>query len=171
MSSRLVVASMLAAVSAGACSPPDEPVRLPPVVVLADYRMPPSVVRGAPRTWWKNAKGPVRYGDPLPVAITMYCLQGTTRRGRAVRPGIVAADPRLFPLAQSIELYEGRKYLGRFLIDDTGDRIRGARIDVWTENCREARRFGIQRGTAVRVRGEPAIQLSGSAGPVRATPK
>ena len=87
----------------------------------------------------------------LPVGVTMYCLQGTTRRGRYVRGGIVAADPRFFPLVEYIELYVGRTYLGRFLVDDTGKKIRGARIDVWTDNCREARRFGIARGTAVLV--------------------
>jgi 3D (Asp-Asp-Asp) domain-containing protein len=97
----------------------------------------------------------------------MYCLQGTTRRGRYVRAGIVAADPRFFPLARYIELYIGVRYLGRFLVDDTGKRIRGSRIDVWTASCREARRFGLQTGTAVLVhRGTPtpsAVQLAGSA--------
>ena len=142
---------------------------MPPVVVVADYRMAPVVMRGATRTWWKNASGPARFGDPLPVGITMYCLQGKTRRDHYVRPGIVAADPRYFPLAQHIELYVGRKLLGRFLIDDTGEKIRGARIDVWTSDCAEARRFGIRRGTAVRVHSEPRVQLAGSA--VKAGPE
>lgn len=164
MRRRLARATLLAAAgTAAACSRSDEPVRFPPVVVVADYRMAPVVVRGAARTWWRNASGPARVGDPLPVAISMYCLRGLTRRDHEVRPGIAAADPRYFPLAQHIELYVGRKPLGRFLIDDTGDKIRGARIDVWTSDCVEARRFGIQRGTAVRVRGEPAVQLAGSA--------
>jgi 3D (Asp-Asp-Asp) domain-containing protein len=171
LSARVVVACALAASSIGACSRSDEPIRLPPVVVVADYRMAPAVVHGAVRTWWKNASAPARYGDPLPVGISMYCLQGTTRRGNYVRAGIAAADPRLFPLAQYIELYVGREYLGHFRIDDTGDRIRGDRIDVWTSDCRAARRFGIRRGTAVRVRGEPQVQLSGSAEPVRTTPR
>ena len=133
---RLVVAHALAASSAVACSRPDEPIRLPPVVVVADYRMPPVVVRGSARGWWKNAGAPVRFGDPMPVGVTMYCLQGRTRRGRLVKPGIAAADPRFFPLAQSIELYVGRTYVGRFLIDDTGKRVVGDRIDVWTADCR-----------------------------------
>lgn len=161
---RLAVAIVFAAVaSAAACSRPTEPIRLPPVVVVADYRMPPVVMRGATRTWWKNASGPARFDDPLPVGITMYCLQGRTRRDHFVRPGIVAADPRYFPLAQQIELYVGRKLLGRFLIDDTGEKIHGARIDVWTADCAEARRFGIRRGTAVRVHAQPQVQLAGSA--------
>ena len=120
-------------------------------------------VRGAAPGWWKLASHRVRYGDPLPVGITMYCLQGTTRRGRYVRSGIVAADQRFIPLAKYIELYAGRTYLVRFLVDDTGKRIRGARIDVWTSSCREARIFGLQRGTAVLVQGAPSPQQAGAA--------
>jgi 3D (Asp-Asp-Asp) domain-containing protein len=133
------------------CATDAGPIRFPPAVVMSEYRLPGALVEGASRGWSKLATGTVRYGDPLPVGVTMYCLQGTTRRGRYVRGGIVAADPRFFPLSQYIELYVGRSYLGRFLVDDTGDRIRGARIDIWTGNCREARRFGVARGTAVLV--------------------
>lgn len=157
------LAAACALLGATACTRADEPIRLPPVVVVADYQLPPAVVRGVGRSWWKNASGPGRYGDPLPVSITMYCLEGTTRRGRRVRPGIAAADPRFFPLAQSIDLYVGREYLGQLLIDDTGTAVKGARIDVWTPDCARARRFGIRRGTAVRVSAAPEIRLSGSA--------
>jgi 3D (Asp-Asp-Asp) domain-containing protein len=144
------------AVAAAGCAREGPPLRYPPVVVMSEFRLPGAVVKGASRGWWKLASQPVRYGDPLPVGVTMYCLQGTTRRGRYVRGGIVAADPRFFPLAKYIELYAGRTYLGRFLVDDTGKKIRGARIDIWTNSCREARRFGIVRGTAVLVHGPRA---------------
>lgn len=148
----------------GGCRENDTgPIELPPVVVMSPFRLSGVVVRGAARGWWKLASGPARYGEPLPVNVTMYCLSGTTRRGRYVRPGIIAADPRFFPLARYVELYIGRKYLGRFLVDDTGKRIKGARIDVWTQSCREARRFGIQHGTAVRVeKAQPAVELAGT---------
>lgn len=145
------------------CGRPAGRIRLGGVVVMSEHRLPGIVVRGATRTWWKAASHPVRYGDPLPVGITMYCLQGTTRRGRYVRNGIIAADPRFFPLARFVELYVGRRYLGRFLVDDTGKRIKGARIDVWTASCRDAMRFGVQRGTAVLVRREPQVQQAGAA--------
>jgi 3D (Asp-Asp-Asp) domain-containing protein len=145
-------AAMLVAAAAG-CGRDAAPLRYPPVVVVSPFRAPGVVVRGAARGWWKLATQHVRYGDPVPVGVTMYCLQGTTRRGRYVRAGIVAADPKLFPLSKYVELYVGHRYAGRFLVDDTGLRIRGARIDVWTSNCREARRFGLQRGTAVLVDG------------------
>jgi 3D (Asp-Asp-Asp) domain-containing protein len=143
------------------CRGEEAPLRYPPVVAMSPYRLPGAVVRGAATGWWKLASQVVRYGDPMPVGVTMYCLQGTTRRGRYVRSGIVAADPRFFPLSRYIELYVGRTYLGRFLVDDTGKKIRGARIDVWTSSCREARRFGIARGTAVLVQRAPRIVQAG----------
>jgi 3D (Asp-Asp-Asp) domain-containing protein len=150
---RRLAAALVAATVCG-CNSDDAPLRYPPVVVVSPFRAPGVVVRGATRGWWKPAlkrSERARYGDPVPVGVTMYCLQGETRRGRYVRPGIVAADPRLFPLSKFVELYVGRRYIGRFLVDDTGKRIIGARIDVWTSNCPEAERFGLQRGTAVLI--------------------
>ena len=87
----------------------------------------------------------------MPVQLTAYCLQGTTRRDNLVREGIVAADPRLFPLGGYVEVYVGRRYHGRFLVDDTGGKIREGILDIWTPSCREARLFGRRRGTAVLV--------------------
>jgi len=159
----------LLTVMSAACAKPSEPVRFPPVVVVADYRMPPTVVRGPLRTWWKLASSPVRYGDPMPVRITMYCLRGRTRRGNLVHAGIAAADPRYFPLAQHVDVYVGRKLVGNFLIDDTGGAVTGDKIDLWTADCAEARRFGIRRGLAVRTHGVPQVQLSG--GPASAAVK
>lgn len=132
----------------------------PPVVTpLEPIAMQGVVVRAATRDWpRKMHHRPPAAGEPVPVLVTAYCLSGTTRRGRYVRPGIVAADPHLFPLSRYIELYAGKKYLGRFLVDDTGSRIRGAHIDMWVPTCREAIIFGRQRGTAVLVP-RPEIQV------------
>lgn len=123
----------------------------PPAVVTATLRLEGAVVRGASRDWALNRKSALGYGEPVPVALTAYCLKGLTRRDRYVRQGIVAADPRMFPLARYLEVYVGKKYFGRFLIDDTGGKIKGNRLDIWTPTCAEARRFGWQRGTAVLV--------------------
>jgi 3D (Asp-Asp-Asp) domain-containing protein len=117
------------------------------------------IVRAATRDWTKRMHHrPLAAGEPVPVLVTAYCLSGTTRRGRYVRAGIVAADPHLFPLSRYIELYAGTKYLGRFLVDDTGSRIRGPHIDMWVPTCREAILFGRQRGTAMLVP-RPEIQV------------
>jgi hypothetical protein len=50
-----------------------------------------------------------------------------------------------------VELYVGRTYFGRFLVDDTGGKIKNAIVDIWTPTCREARLFGRHTGTAVLV--------------------
>ena len=124
---------------------------LAPVVVLSPVRLDGALVLGAKRDWAVRRDEPLRYGDPVPVELTAYCLQGTTRRDRYVRQGIVAADPRLFPLGRYVELYVGRVYYGRFLVDDTGAKIRDGVLDIWTPTCRDARLFGRQHGTAVLV--------------------
>ena len=130
---------------------PHAPIVLAPVVVVSPVRLDGALVLGARHDWAVRRDGPLHYGDPVPVELTAYCLQGTTRRDRYVRQGIVAADPRLFPLGRYVELYVGRVYYGRFLVDDTGARIRNGRLDIWTPTCRDARLFGRQRGTAVLV--------------------
>jgi 3D (Asp-Asp-Asp) domain-containing protein len=99
----------------------------------------------------------------VPVLITAYCLKGTTRRGLPVRPGIIAADPKVFPLARHVELYAGGRFLGRYLVDDTGGKIRGQRIDIWTPDCGDAIKFGARRGVATLV-GVSEVRRTAQAG-------
>lgn len=147
----LVVAVAAAALRERAPLPPPRPILLAPSVVEAVLRLEGALVRGAAANWALTRKSAVRLGDPMPVALTAYCLKGLTRRDHYVRDGIVASDPRMFPLARYLELYVGRKYFGRFLIDDTGRKIKGNRLDIWTPTCSAARRFGFQHGIAVLV--------------------
>jgi 3D (Asp-Asp-Asp) domain-containing protein len=90
-------------------------------------------------------------GVMIPVSLTQYCVQGETRRGRQTRHGIVAADPRIFPLARYVEVFLGGEYLGRYLVDDTGGNVLGATLDIWNPDCREAARFGRHWGNAILV--------------------
>jgi 3D (Asp-Asp-Asp) domain-containing protein len=154
---------VIALVAGAGCStaPPVIP-RHAPVVVTSPLRLDGAVVRGAGKGWYLAVNGP-RYAEPVPILLTSYCLRGTTRRGRYVRPGIIAADPRLFPLSRYVELYVGRKYYGRFLIDDTGRKIKGNHIDVWMASCAEAKRFGVKRGTAVLLPRLPELRQAGAA--------
>jgi len=131
-------------------------VEMPPVVLIAappaaPLRLEGVLVLAPPRDWTVGRTHPLRNGDPVPVQLTAYCLEGTTRRDNLVREGIVAADPKLFPLGRYVDLYIGQRYHGRFLVDDTGSRIRDGILDIWTPSCRDARRFGRKRGTAVLV--------------------
>ena len=90
-------------------------------------------------------------GVTIPVSLTQYCVQGETRRGRQTRHGIVAADPRIFPLARYVEVFLGNEYLGRYLVDDTGGNVLGATLDIWNPDCKEAARFGRHWGAATLV--------------------
>lgn len=151
----------LGAVSAAALvtREPREPLRVAPVVVTSPIRLAGSIVKAPRRTVFAEptakaaAKRVVRAltGEEIEVSLTAYCLRGLTRRDNPVRPGIVAADPKVFPLGSRVEVYVGTRYIGRFLVDDTGGAIKGRKLDVWTPECREARRFGRRKGKAVLV--------------------
>lgn len=140
-----------AALDRAAAAPQRDPPRLAGVVVEAEHMLPGLVVSKPATPVRRTPFTRARDGQAIPVEITAYCLSGTTRRGRWVRPGIVAADPRVFPLSRYVELFEGDNYLGRFLVDDTGLLIKGQHIDIWVPTCREARLFGRVQGTAVLV--------------------
>lgn len=153
---RAAIALGLAAISVGVLvrRAPAGPLRASPVVVASPLRVAGAIVKAPKRVVYApRAMNAVRAltGDAVEVSLTAYCLRGTTRRDNPVRPGIVAADPRVFPLGSRVEVYVGSHYLGRFLVDDTGGKIKGAILDVWTPECREARRFGRRKGRAVLV--------------------
>jgi 3D (Asp-Asp-Asp) domain-containing protein len=145
-----------------------EPSRLYPVVVESPVQLAGAVVAGVTAELPITAE-PARLGKPIPVELTAYCLSGTTRRGRYVRSGIVAADPRYFPLSRYIEVYAGTEYLGRFLVDDTGRLIIGRRLDIWIGDCKDARRFGRRQGLAMLVANDPPAR-DGPAGGIPPAP-
>ena len=130
---------------------PGGPLRVDPVVVTAPIRLAGSIVKAPKRTVYTRNAVRALTGSEVEVSVTAYCLRGLTRRDNPVRPGIIAADPRVFPLGSRVEVYVGTRYLGRFLVDDTGGAIKGNKIDVWTPECREARRFGRRKGKAMLV--------------------
>lgn len=122
----------------------------PPVLVLPAPRLAPLLVR-AKRLPPRESVERATVGQEVPVHVTAYCLRGFTRLGHAVRDGIIAADPRVFPLGTHVELWVGERHRGRFLVSDTGRLIKGRRIDLWTSSCADAIRFGRRRGKAVLV--------------------
>jgi 3D (Asp-Asp-Asp) domain-containing protein len=56
-------------------------------------------------------------------------------------------------MRRHVALFAGGRYLGRFRVEDTGAKIRGTRIDIWTPDCADARSFGMRRGIAALVAG------------------
>jgi 3D (Asp-Asp-Asp) domain-containing protein len=114
----------------------------------------------AKKTRRRPAPKRARVGERVPVEITYYCLQGTTRTDRPTREGIVAADPRVFPLRRHVELFVGGESLGRFLVDDTGGLIRGHVVDVWVPSCDDARHRGRRYGEAVLLKKGARVKLA-----------
>jgi 3D (Asp-Asp-Asp) domain-containing protein len=106
-------------------------------------------------------------GVTIQVSLTQYCVQGETRRGRQTRHGIIAADPRIFPLARYVDVFLGKEYLGRYLVDDTGGNVLGATLDIWNPDCREAARFGRHWGSATLVAREVEQVPNDSLAPTR----
>ncbi|MCU0619202.1 MAG: 3D domain-containing protein [Gemmatimonadaceae bacterium] len=132
-------AAVVAPPAPAALPRPAAPIRTPTLPRLRDARL------------FRSVETRARAGERIAVTITAYCLQGRTRRGNPVREGIVAADPRLFPLGRTLELWIGRRAAGPHLIDDTGSAIKGAKLDLWMADCSAARRFGRRRGYAQLV--------------------
>jgi 3D (Asp-Asp-Asp) domain-containing protein len=77
---------------------------------------------------------------------TAYCTGSITKAGTTPVPGwTIAADPAVLPLG-SIVLIDGQERM----VHDTGRAIKGARIDIFTATCTEARAWG-RRPVRVRV--------------------
>jgi 3D (Asp-Asp-Asp) domain-containing protein len=82
---------------------------------------------------------------------TAYCLKGRTASGVNVRPGVIAADPRVLPLGTVVHLRAG-SYTGTYTVLDTGGRIKGRRVDVYVPTHKEAMRFG-RRQVKIKIVG------------------
>lgn len=147
----LLAAAAAASLVARRARAPLPAIRVEPVLVRSDPLVRPVVVGAPVRSRTRGRLTRALDGVPVPVEMTSYCLRGTTRRGRWVREGIVAADPRIFPLSRHVELFANDRYLGRFLVDDTGLLIQGPIIDIWKASCDASRLFGRQNGYAVLV--------------------
>lgn len=84
-----------------------------------------------------QAPGPQRSGGSLTVAVTGYCLTGTTATGLPVGPGIVAVDPSVIPLGTRMSI----PGYGEGVAADVGGSVNGNRIDVWMASCSDAASF------------------------------
>jgi 3D (Asp-Asp-Asp) domain-containing protein len=80
-------------------------------------------------------------GEPRDFSATAYALRGITRSGIYVRPGVIAADPRVLPLGSVVQIKAGG-WSGVYTVEDTGRLIKGNIIDVWLPTTREAMQFG-----------------------------
>ena len=81
----------------------------------------------------------------LQMRSTAYCLRGNMRTGVRVRDGMAAGDPSVLPLGSVVRVsHPDGRLIGIFVIMDTGGAIRGNKIDLWFDSCREALDWGIR---------------------------
>lgn len=81
----------------------------------------------------------------LQMRSTAYCLRGMMRTGVRVRDGMAAGDPSVLPLGSVVRVsHPDGRLIGIFVIMDTGGAIRGNKIDLWFDSCREAEDWGIR---------------------------
>lgn len=81
---------------------------------------------------------------------TAYSVSGETKSQSITQEGrTVAADPHVLPIGTVIEVRNAGPYSGQYVVQDTGAKIVGHKIDIYIARTREALRFGIRN---VRVR-------------------
>jgi 3D (Asp-Asp-Asp) domain-containing protein len=84
---------------------------------------------------------PVR--DRMEMSSTKYCLKGQMRTGVHTRDGMAAGDPRVLPLGSVVRVtHPDGRLIGIFVIMDTGGAIKGNKIDLYVDSCREAEDWG-----------------------------
>lgn len=81
-----------------------------------------------------------RTGRQLTVQATAYALPGTTAIGVGVRYGIIAVDPRVIPLGTRLYV----PGYGEGIAADTGEAVKGNRIDVWLPSEAQAQEWGVK---------------------------
>ncbi|MBW3570484.1 MAG: 3D domain-containing protein [Gemmatimonadetes bacterium] len=92
-----------------------------------------------------DTRGAFPVQQRLEMRSTAYCLRGNMRTGVRVRDGMAAGDPSVLPLGSVVRVsHPDGRVIGIFVIMDTGGAIRGNKIDLWFDNCREALDWGIR---------------------------
>jgi 3D (Asp-Asp-Asp) domain-containing protein len=80
----------------------------------------------------------------LHIVATAYCQKGMTRSGTPVHRGVIAADPEVLPLGSivRVEVPLATRATGIYTVGDTGESVKGHRIDIYMPSCVHAKRFG-----------------------------
>lgn len=77
---------------------------------------------------------------------TAYSVSGETKSQSITQEGrTVAADPHVLPIGTVIEVRNAGPYSGQYVVQDTGTKIVGHKIDIYIARTREALRFGIRK--------------------------
>jgi 3D (Asp-Asp-Asp) domain-containing protein len=81
---------------------------------------------------------------------TAYSVTGETKAQTFTKEGrTLAADPTVLPIGTLVEVRRAGPYSGQYVVQDTGEKIVGRKIDIYIASTPEAKQFGVRN---VRVR-------------------
>lgn len=81
--------------------------------------------------------------SPEPFIVTAYCQQGITKSGIRATPGVAAADPDFVPLGSVVGVATPPSTdLSIYTVVDTGAKVKGRVLDLFTPDCGRAKQFG-----------------------------
>ncbi|HEX6368413.1 MAG TPA: 3D domain-containing protein [Longimicrobium sp.] len=121
--------------------PPADTITLPAGTVASADAEPEAI----PLPETTDSRGAFPVQRTLQMRSTAYCLRGNMRTGVRVRDGMAAGDPSVLPLGSVVRVsHPDGRVIGIFVIMDTGGAIRGNKIDLWFDSCREALDWGIR---------------------------
>jgi len=77
---------------------------------------------------------------------TAYSVSGETKSQTITEEGrTVAADPSVLPIGTVIEVRNAGPYSGQYVVQDTGEKIVGRKIDIYIARTHEAMQFGVRK--------------------------
>jgi 3D (Asp-Asp-Asp) domain-containing protein len=87
----------------------------------------------------------------IPFVATAYSSGGETASQTMTKAGrTVAADPTVLPIGTVIDVKNAGSYSGEYVVQDTGDKIVGRRIDIYMPSHAAAIEFG-RKDVRVRI--------------------
>jgi len=117
----------------------------------------PKIIEKGTKNFFVSSRGLTKYKRNFVVVATAYDLSyascgknpgdkhyGLTALGTKARPGVVSVDPSVIPLGTKlyIQSLDGKKDYGFAIAEDTGNAIKGNRIDLFFSSHEAAMAFG-----------------------------
>ena len=85
--------------------------------------------------------------SPQTFTITAYCHHGITKSGVPAQSGVAAADPVYLPMGSVVDVLAAppeKPQAGTYTVLDTGAKVKGRHLDLFTPDCNRAIQFGRQ---------------------------
>jgi 3D (Asp-Asp-Asp) domain-containing protein len=88
---------------------------------------------------------------------TAYSQAGETASQTITQEGrTLAADPNVLPIGTVVEVRNAGPYSGEYVVQDTGEKIVGRKVDIFIASTKECRQFGRRRVQIRVLRPAPA---------------